>query len=84
MLSSPDEYKDALIQAGFKTSKENVRSEFAMDFFQQVLAKAKLAGGPPSIGLHILMQDSTAEKINNMIDNVQAGLVAPVEIIAQK
>ena len=84
MLNTPDQYKKALNQAGFKTSKENIRSGFALDFFKQVRAKAQSAGGTPSVGLHILMQDSTAVKINNMIDNVQAGLIAPVEVLARK
>jgi hypothetical protein len=29
------------------------------------------------------MQASTGTKINNMIDNIEKGLVAPVEIIAR-
>ena len=84
ILETPDQYKQALIQARFKTSKENVRSGFALEFFKQMRANAESTGGPPPLGLHTLMQDSTAVKVKNMIDNIQAGLIAPVEIIAQK
>jgi hypothetical protein len=41
-------------------------------------------GGPPPLGLHMLMKESMAEKIKNMIDNITAGYIAPVELIASK
>ena len=83
-LSTPLQYRQALDQAGFKVSKENRRSEFALEFFKQLRAKTEANGGPPPLGLHTLMQESTAIKVSNMIENIAAGLVAPVEIIAQK
>jgi len=83
-LSSPDQYHHALHQAGFKTNKENVRRDFALEFFKQMRAKIESDGGPAPLGLHTLMQQSSAIKIKNMSTNIQAGLVAPVEIIAQK
>ncbi len=83
-LSMPDKYKRALNQAGFKTSQENIRRDFALEFFKQMRAKTESAGGLPPLGLHTLMQESTSVKVQNMIDNIQAGLIAPVEIIAQK
>lgn len=84
ILNTPGEYQEALIQAGFNTFKENIRRDFALDFFKQMQAKVASTGEPPALGLHTLMQESTSVKINNMIDNIQKNLVAPVEIIAQK
>ena len=83
-LSTPDQYKQALIDAGFEVSKENNRRDFALKFFKQLRAKTEANGGPPPLGLHTLMQESTADKIKNMIDNIINGYIAPVEIIAQK
>ena len=83
-LSTPAQYKQALINAGFVVSNESNRRDFALEFFKQVRAKVEANGGPPPLGLHTLMQDSTAEKINNMIDNIVAGYIFPVEIIAKK
>ncbi len=83
-LATPDEYKHALVNAGFMVSKENNRREFALDFFKKLRVKTETDGGPPPLGLHTLMQESTAVKVNNMIDNITADLVAPVEIIAKK
>jgi hypothetical protein len=47
-------------------------------------AKAAAAGGPPPLGLHILMGASTPDKIGNMIENISAGRIAPVELMARK
>ncbi len=83
-LATPDHYKQALVHAGFKVSTPNNRREFALNFFKQLSLKTEAGGRPPPLGLHILMQQSTAAKIKNMADNITADLIAPVEIIAQK
>ncbi len=83
-LGTPEQYKQALTAAGFSIAAENDRREFALDFFAQMMQKLKTSGGPPAIGLHILMQDTTPAKVKNMIDNIANSLIAPVEIIACK
>ncbi|MBW8010391.1 MAG: methyltransferase domain-containing protein [Chloroflexi bacterium] len=83
-LASPDEYKQALTEAGFEVSKEVNRGEFALDFFKELRAKNEANGGPPPLGLHTLMKESTPAKLKNMIDNIAAEYIAPFEIIAQK
>jgi len=83
-LSTPAQYKQTLIDAGFNISNEIDRGDFALEFFKQLRAKTESNGAPPPLGLHTLMQGSTAHKIKNMIDNIEAGYIAPVEIIANK
>jgi SAM-dependent methyltransferase len=83
-LATPDKYRQALADAGFEVAKENNRRDFALDFFKQLRAKTEASGGPPPLGLHTLMQESTAEKIKNMIDNLTEDYIAPVEVIARK
>lgn len=83
-LVAPNQYKGALENAGFEVSKENNRREFALEFFKKLRAKTEASGGPPPLGLHTLMQESTATKIKNMIHNITEGYIAPVEIIAHK
>jgi ubiquinone/menaquinone biosynthesis C-methylase UbiE len=83
-LATPEQYKQGLSDAGFKISKENNRHNFALDFFEQLQEKIAANGGPPPLGLHTLMQESTANKIKNMVYNLNSGLIAPVEIIVQK
>jgi len=83
-LVAPNHYKHALEKAGFEVSKENNRREFALEFFKNLRAKTEANGGPPPLGLHTLMQESTTIKIKNMIHNITEGYIAPVEIIANK
>lgn len=37
--------------------------------------------GPPPLGLHIVMGEDAALKIANLVDNLERGVVAPVELI---
>ena len=83
-LATPIQYIEALAHAGFEVFKENSRRDFALEFFRKQREKIEAAGGPPSLGLHTLMKESTPLKINNMIENIKACYVAPVEIIARK
>lgn len=83
-LATPEQYRQALVEAGFEVFKENNRRDFAMDFFKALRAKTEASGGPPPLGLHTLMQESTAVKVKNMIENISADYIAPVEIIARK
>ncbi len=83
-LATPNQYKQALNNAGFEVSKENNRRDFALDFFRKLREKTEASGGPPPLGLHTLMKETTSIKIKNMIDNITADYIAPVEIIAHK
>lgn len=83
-LSTPDQYAEAMRQAGFQLSQSTERGDFALDFFREARAKAEANGGPPPFGLHLLMRESTPAKIKNMVDAIADGLIAPVEIIVQK
>jgi ubiquinone/menaquinone biosynthesis C-methylase UbiE len=83
-LSTPYHYIQALQQAGFEVSQENNRRNFSLDFFKQLRVKAEAKEGLPPLGLHILMQENTAIKLRNMVKNIKADLIAPVEIIAKK
>jgi hypothetical protein len=46
-------------------------------------ARAAATGGPPPLGLHILMGASAPQKVANMIDNLERGLIAPTEIVSR-
>lgn len=83
-LSTPTEYIQDLSDTGFEVIEENNRRDFALEFFQQLREKVEASGGPPPLGLHTLMQESTPTKIKNMIDNITEGYIAPFEIIARK
>jgi ubiquinone/menaquinone biosynthesis C-methylase UbiE len=83
-VAEPERYKQALQSAGFAVTAERNRRDFALGFFADLRAKTAAAGGPPPLGLHVLMGKSTPEKVQNMIDNISKGRIAPVELIARK
>jgi ubiquinone/menaquinone biosynthesis C-methylase UbiE len=83
-LATSEQYQAALKSAGFKVFAVENRRDFALDFFKQRALENKENGGPPPLGLHTLMQQSTALKIPNMVANISNNLITPVEIIAVK
>ncbi len=83
-LAPPDDYRLALDAAGFEIVAERNRHDFALDFFDRLRARLAVTAGPPPLGLHIVMGADAAAKLGNMIDNVAAGRIAPVELIARK
>lgn len=78
-----EDYKAALTEAGFEIVAEHNRRDFALDFYRQVRERARAAGGPPALGLHILMGPDAGTKTANMIANIRAGRIAPVELVAR-
>jgi len=82
--STPEQYIQALHEAGFELLQQHNRREFAIEFFNMLHARTEAGGGPPPLGLHTLMQASTAAKISNMIDNIANNYIAPVELVLQK
>src|SRR5215510_1228856 len=83
-LAKPAQYREALEKAGFAVIAERNRRDFALAFFDQLRARTAAAGGPPPLGLHILMGRNTPDKVQNMIVNISSGKIAPVELIARK
>jgi ubiquinone/menaquinone biosynthesis C-methylase UbiE len=83
-LGTPQDYRNALSDAGFEITKERDRREFATEFFAGLRKSIEAAGAPPPLGLHILLGETAAIKVRNMVDNVTIGRVSPVEMIARK
>lgn len=83
-VAAPDDYRHALQKAGFSVTAERNRRDFALQFFADLRAKTAAAGGPPPLGLHVLMGRTTPEKVQNMLSNIAQGLIAPVELIVRK
>jgi SAM-dependent methyltransferase len=76
-------YRDALNAAGLAIVHERDRGDFARAFFRQVVARLAEQGGPPPLGIHILMKQDIPEKLQNYVASLEAGVIAPVEIIAR-
>ncbi len=83
-VAEPSAYKSALEGAGFTLIHERNRRDFALAFFDELWARMAAAGGPPVLGTHLLMRPSAADRLRNLTDNIAAGRIAPVELIARK
>ena len=55
----------------------------AKEFFAELQAKMSVDGAPV-VGPPLLMGASAPEKIGNMVKAVNAGLIAPVELVFRK
>ena len=77
-LGSPADYCQAAAAAGFEVTTVADRTAFAEAFFDRLRA----AGGARSpLGLHLLMGPETPTKVANMIAAVEAGVLAPIEMV---
>ena len=83
-VETPETYKSAFSDAGLMVSAERDRRQFALDFFAELTARAASPDGPPPLGLHILMGATGPHKVKNMVENIAAGRIAPIEMVAQK
>lgn len=80
-VAPPDEYRAAAEAAGFGVVAERNRREFALEFFTRMRARIAEHGLPP-LGIHLFMGDDMRQKmIGNMLANIEAGRIAPVEMI---
>lgn len=80
-LATPEDYREAARAAGFALVAERERRDFALAFFARVTERMQAEGGPPPLGIHLLMGETAGEKIANMVANIEAGRIAPVEMI---
>jgi hypothetical protein len=83
-LATQEQYVEALEQTGFEIIKIRDRRDFAAEFFAETRKQMKQAGGAPPLGVHIAMGESASIKISNMVENIAAGRVSPVEIFATR
>lgn len=78
-----DTYEAVLTSAGFEIMEIRDRREFALESFAKTKQRTAEFGGPPPLGLHVIIGSATPVKIENMIAAVSDGKVSPVEIICQ-
>lgn len=79
-LATPEEYRAAAAAAGFVLRQERNRSDFAAAFFRRLVDRLARKG-PPPLGLHLLMGPDGRDKVENYLANLEAGRLAPTEMI---
>jgi len=83
-LAWPEQYKSALLGAGFEILAQRSRREFALTYFNEQRSRMSSAEAPAPLGLHTLMGERRPAQVQNMIEGISAGSIAPVELIARK
>jgi ubiquinone/menaquinone biosynthesis C-methylase UbiE len=81
-VRSPNVYRQLLQEAGFAVELEQDRSALAIRLAHEARAKAA-AGEPRDQGFRTLMGPRAGERSSNVNMSVEAGLIAPIEIIAR-
>jgi SAM-dependent methyltransferase len=76
-------YRAALAATGFEVVHERGRREFGIDFFERNIARTA-QGGPPVLGLQLLMGDKAPEMMRNVLGGMKSGIFEPVELVAVK
>jgi SAM-dependent methyltransferase len=83
-LTTAEEMRGFLDAAGFDLREVETRRDFARAFFQDAAAAAAASGGPPPLGTHLILGANAPEKFRNMQNNIEAGHIAPVQMIATR
>jgi SAM-dependent methyltransferase len=76
-------YRAALAATGFEVVHERGRREFGIDFFERNIARTA-QGGPPVLGLQLLMGGKAPEMMRNVLGGMKSGIFEPVEMVAVK
>jgi ubiquinone/menaquinone biosynthesis C-methylase UbiE len=82
-VATPEQYRTAFHSAGFEILAERNRRDFATAYFDEQRARAQ-AGERQPLGLSTLMGERRPAQVRNMIDNISAGRLAPIELILRK
>lgn len=83
-LKTRDETAYHLARAGFEIEAERNMREFALDYFDAMLARMAEAGGPPPLGLHLLTGANTERKFANVIEAYRLHRAEPVIMVAKR
>lgn len=81
-LATPRQYALAADAAGFRIVARRDRGDYARQYFDRLAARAG-EGGPPPVGLPLIMGEDAAAKIANLVHNLQRRRIAPVEMICR-
>jgi ubiquinone/menaquinone biosynthesis C-methylase UbiE len=86
-VESAATYTELLRAAGFEIEKQRSRRDFALAFFakmREIVAAVAASGGPPPLGLPILMGPSAPVKVGNLMSMIERGMLSPTEIVGRR
>ena len=79
-VAPPETYRSAAKAAGFAPVAERDRTEFANTFMARAAARVA-EDGPGPFGVHLMMGPTAKDKMQNYMANLNAGRIAPTEMI---
>ncbi len=87
-VATPAVYEAALTDAGFEIVGSHDHLELARPFIDAIKAQRDQpadpgAGGPPPVGLHLLMGRTGGVKAQNVVAALDAGTISPIELLAR-
>jgi len=80
-VSEIDEYRRALEAAGFRVTHQRSRKAFAVEFLVRGMERMA-QGGPPALGIHLLVGEAAKPMLQNVLAMMQEGILDPVELCA--
>ncbi|WP_027134872.1 class I SAM-dependent methyltransferase [Geminicoccus roseus] len=78
----PATYRALLEEAGFAVEQELDRRAFALERWAEMRANVA-KNGPPPLSLHTLIGPASQERLGNVMKTLEAGTIAPVQMIAR-
>jgi ubiquinone/menaquinone biosynthesis C-methylase UbiE len=81
-VATAKDYRDALQTAGFQIAQQRGRGPFAIAFTERIIARMA-QGGPPALGVHLLMGEKAPIMAANVLAMLKEGLLEPVELYAR-
>lgn len=81
-VGTAKEYREALQKVGFEIAQERGRGAFGIAFTERVMARMA-QGGPPALGLHLIVGEKTPLMIKNILAMMKETVLEPVELYAR-
>ncbi|WP_421809787.1 class I SAM-dependent methyltransferase [Flagellimonas sp.] len=82
-LFKSEEMAKIMAELGFTLKSKTDQTEAGVEFFTSLLTRIK-AYGPPTLGLNVLMGESTKRKLTNLLEHFQKGVLLLESGVYQK
>lgn len=81
-LETPDTYRRLLAAQGFRVERERNQRDLALELGRSMRANATARSLPP-LGPHVTMGSTTLHRLANVMNVLQAGSIAPIQMVAR-
>ena len=82
-LCSAERVRETLESLGFRVEQWECVSKASSEWFQKAVARLS-EGGPPPLGIHLLMKNTAPEKLRSLARNLEADSVRVLQAVVTK